>query len=70
MNSLFFLESCFHLITYHLHLLNRIIVKLKRTLQSVHHMSGKGPQTKLKYNQKLVHLSAILLCLATEQPLK
>ena len=34
------------------------------------HVGERPTQTKLKYNQKLVHLSAILLCLATEQPLK
>lgn len=34
------------------------------------HVGDRLTQTKLKYNQKLVHLSAILLCLATEQQLK
>ena len=34
------------------------------------HVGERPTQTKLTYNQKLVHLSAILLCLATEQPLK
>ena len=34
------------------------------------YVGDRPTQTKLKYNRKLVHLSAILLCLATEQQLK